>query len=49
VTYEDPVQLEEKRRLMMLLGVEQPPDPAEENLSGRKRRSGTRVGGPRLT
>ena len=47
MTYEDPVQLEEKRRLMMLLGVE-PPD-SRENLSGRKRRSGTRGGGSRLT
>ncbi|KAL4066709.1 hypothetical protein J3A83DRAFT_4259044 [Scleroderma citrinum] len=44
VTYEDPVQLEERRRLMMLLGVE-PPDSGET--LGRKRRSATRAGGSR--
>lgn len=37
VTYEDPVQVEEKRRLMAMLGVE-PPESGEPDTSGRKRK-----------
>ncbi|KAG6333030.1 hypothetical protein ID866_6054 [Astraeus odoratus] len=48
VTYEDPVQLQEKRRLMTLLGVETS-DPVETTTSGRKGRKTTRNAGSRAS
>ncbi|KAI6099787.1 hypothetical protein F5141DRAFT_1143582 [Pisolithus sp. B1] len=41
VTYEDPVQVEEKRRLMAMLGVE-PPESGDPDTTGRKRKKATR-------
>ncbi|KAI6039915.1 hypothetical protein EDC04DRAFT_3003286 [Pisolithus marmoratus] len=42
VTYEDPVQVEEKRRLMAMLGVEPPESGDPDTTTGRKRKKATR-------
>ncbi|KAI6025731.1 hypothetical protein F5J12DRAFT_810070 [Pisolithus orientalis] len=42
VTYEDPVQVEEKRRLMAMLGVETPESGDPDTTGGRKRKKVTR-------